>query len=75
MLEFAKLEREILSLDLKSRARLAARLLESLDELSDEENEKLWAEEAVRRDRELDAGDAVSIPLDDVMREARSHIS
>jgi hypothetical protein len=42
------IEAEALKLDPKDRARLAARLLESLETLSDQENERLWAEEAVR---------------------------
>ena len=34
--------------DPKARARLAATLLKSLEELSDEESAQLWAEEAAR---------------------------
>ena len=49
-----QLEDEALKLDLESRARLAERLLVSLEELSSEEHDRLWAEEALRRDAELD---------------------
>ena len=48
-MDLITLEREALNLDLKSRGKLAARLLQSLDEHTDEENERLWAEEALRR--------------------------
>ena len=34
----------------KDRARLAGKLLESLEELSDKENEIIWLQEAARRD-------------------------
>ena len=39
-----EIEAEALKLDPKARARLAGRLLESLETLSDQENERLWAE-------------------------------
>jgi hypothetical protein len=41
-----ELEVEALKLAPRDRARLAERLLQSLENLSDEENERLWAEEA-----------------------------
>lgn len=50
-----EIESAALMLAAADRARLAERLLESLEQLSDEENSKLWAEEAIRRDEELDA--------------------
>ena len=40
------IEGEVLKLDPQARARLAKKLLESLEALSEEENERLWAEEA-----------------------------
>jgi hypothetical protein len=49
-----RIEAEALELDPKARARLAERLLESLEGLSDEENAALCAEEAERRDADLD---------------------
>ena len=41
-----EIEAEALKLDPHARARLARKLLESLEGLSAEENERLWAEEA-----------------------------
>jgi hypothetical protein len=45
-----------LRLEPKDRARLAERLLDSLEALSPEENDRLWAEEAQRRADAVDAG-------------------
>ena len=45
-----EIEAAALKLVPKDRARLAEKLLESLEDLSDEENEIIWAEEAERRD-------------------------
>jgi len=44
-----ELEIEVLSLDPAARARLAHRLLVSLDELSEAEHAAVWAEEAAQR--------------------------
>jgi len=56
------------------RADLAAKLLESLEVLSDEENEQQWAEEAARRDAELDADPSRARAADDVFRDARARL-
>jgi hypothetical protein len=71
----ADLEAKILELDPKERARLAQRLLESLETLSEAEVEVLWLEEADRRDRELDADPSRAISGAEVLREARSLLS
>jgi len=68
------LEAEALKLDPKARARLAATLLESLETLSDHENERLWAEEADRRDAEWDAAPDTGRPAADVLRDARAKL-
>lgn len=69
-----ELEAEALKLDPKSRARLAGKLLESLENLSDEENARLWAEEAQRRDGEMDAHPDSGATPKDVFREARAKL-
>jgi len=51
---------EALGLNVEGRAALAKRLLDSLDELTPEENQRLWVEEAARRYRQLKAGTAAS---------------
>ena len=69
-----ELEAEALRLDPKSRARLAERLLASLEDLSEEENGRLWAEEAARRDAEWDRTSAPARLADDVFRDARTRL-
>ncbi len=73
-MDIEKLEAEALKLDSKSRAKLAERLLVSLEELSEQENSQLWAAEAQRRDAEMDADPSSSSPADEVFREARSRM-
>jgi hypothetical protein len=69
-----ELEAEALKLDPKARARLARKLLTSLEDLSEEESARLWAEEAQRRDAEMDANPDSGIPATDVFREARAKL-
>jgi putative addiction module component (TIGR02574 family) len=68
------LEAEALKLPLADRAHLAEKLLQSLDTLPDEENRRLWNEEAVRRDAELDTDPSRGRPAEDVFREARARL-
>lgn len=69
-----ELEAEVLKLQPQVRARLARKLLESLEALSDEENERLWAEEADRRDRDWDSTPASARPAADALRDARAKL-
>ena len=69
-----EIEAEVLKLDPQARARLAKRLLESLETLSDEENERLWAEEADRRDAEWDSTPGSAHPAAEVLRNARAKL-
>ena len=71
---FEDLEAAALRLDPKGRARLAGRLLDSLDSLSSEENDRIWAEEAQRRENALESGELSSRSADDVFRDARARI-
>jgi putative addiction module component (TIGR02574 family) len=57
---------EALQLSVESRAALAKRLLDSLDELAPDEYERMWVEEAARRDQQLKAGTANSIASEEV---------
>jgi hypothetical protein len=57
---------EVLGLNLESRAALAKRLLDSLDDLAPAEYERLWVEEAAHRYQQLKAGTARSIPSEEV---------
>lgn len=69
-----ELEAAVLKLDPKARARLAERLLDSLEGLTPAENDRIWAEEAQRRSDALDAGSMASQPAEAVFREARARI-
>jgi len=69
-----EIESEALRLDPKARARLAERLLESLESLSEKENDELWGEEAKRRDESWSVGEAKPRPAADVVREARDRL-
>jgi len=63
-----------LRLSPEQRAELASELLVSLEDLSESEIERLWLEEAARRDAELDSGEAQSIPADEVFASARARL-
>ncbi len=69
--EFEKLKGDLLTLPVESRASLAHALLESLDDVVDDDAESLWMDEIRRRDAEIRAGTAKLKPLDQVLREAR----
>ncbi|MFZ2955575.1 MAG: addiction module protein [Candidatus Ozemobacteraceae bacterium] len=66
------LKDEALRLSPEARAYLARELLASLDSMSDEETRKLWVNEAVRRDEELDAGSASARPANEVLKRVRA---
>jgi len=57
---------EVLQLSVEMRAALAKRLLDSLDELTPAQNERVWAEEAAHRYEQLKAGTARAIPSEEV---------
>ena len=62
------IEARLLQLDPRARARLAARLLASLDSLSQAERDELWAEEALRRSTDLERETAIGRPAAEVFR-------
>jgi len=61
-------------LDPSARARLAGKLLESLDSLSEEEAEQVWTQEAARRSADLDEHPDRSRSARDVFRDARAKL-
>jgi putative addiction module component (TIGR02574 family) len=66
------LESKALKLSRKKRARLAQRLISSLDQGADPDAETLWLEEAERRLGELKSGKVAGIPAEKVIRKARA---
>ena len=67
-----EVELEALKLSPQERARLAERLLESLENLTAEENAAVWTEEAKRRDAAWNDTHARSAA--DVLRDARASL-
>jgi putative addiction module component (TIGR02574 family) len=67
-----ELESKALRLSRRERARLAQRLISSLDQEVDADVEKLWLEEAERRLGELKSGKVAGVPAEKVIRKARS---
>ena len=68
----ASITNEAMALPVQQRAELAAKLLSSLDALSESEIEPLWFQEAAHRAAEMDQGRYKRIPADEVRREANA---
>ena len=64
------IEKKVLELNAKSRAKLANKLLSSLEDLSESEIETLWAEEALRRNEEINTGKVKLRPAEEVFKNA-----
>jgi putative addiction module component (TIGR02574 family) len=70
----SKLEAKALKLPPEQRARLAERLISSLDQSSDPDSEQLWIREAERRLEELESGQVEALPAERVIENARSSL-
>jgi hypothetical protein len=69
-----EIEAAVLKLGPKDRARLAGKLLESLEDLSEEENETIWIQEAERRDAAWNSSEVRNRSEKSVLRRARSKL-
>jgi putative addiction module component (TIGR02574 family) len=69
------IKQELLGLPIEQRARLAEALIDSLQERTPEELEKLWAEEAQRRIAGYEAGSIESVSADEVHASILKRIS
>ena len=69
--QLERLAVELLGLPVSSRALLAKKLIESLDETETPDAEALWLEVAKRRAKELEEGVVQGIPAEEVMRRVR----
>ena len=67
-----EIESRALELPPKERARLAQRLIASLDPESDRDAEQAWLKEAERRLDKLECGKVAGIPAEQVFENARS---
>ncbi len=65
------IEKKVLELNVRSRAKLANKLLSSLEDLSETEIEKLWAEESLRRNEEVNKGEVKLRSAEEVFSDAR----
>jgi putative addiction module component (TIGR02574 family) len=72
MPDAAQVFKNALRLSIQDRAALAETLLASLEELSEDEAEHLWAEEAQRRLQQYRAGRAKAIPGEEVKKKAQN---
>jgi putative addiction module component (TIGR02574 family) len=66
------IEKDALDLPADERAKLAQKLILSLEDLAEPELEQVWLQEAHRRARQLDAGDVTAIPAEEVRQRARA---
>ena len=64
----SKVVSDALSLPPRSRAKLAERLLESLDDSTQKEIDRLWADEVEDRIDAYERGDLKAIPGEEVFR-------
>ena len=70
---FEQIEKFALGMKEADRLRLAHRLLDG-EETASLEVERLWVEEALRRDAEIEDGTVQTIPAKEVLRSARSRL-
>jgi putative addiction module component (TIGR02574 family) len=68
------IENDAIRLPHRERARLALRLIESLDPGKDEEVDELWLAEAERRLKEYDEGTASARDIDDALLEIEKQL-
>ncbi len=67
-------EKHAKKLPLQERAVLIKRLIAGLDDLDEQNLERLWLQEAARRFKEYEAGNIKARPAEDVFRDARSRL-
>ena len=69
-----QIEAEVLKLPEQARAELLGRLMRSLADTAvmDPDVAEAWAQEAVRRDEEMESGSVAGIPAEEVFAELRS---
>lgn len=72
MSNYEEIKTAALALPPDARAMLAEDLLESLDTEDQQTIDALWAEEAERRNKEIEEGVVIAIPGEEVMERLRS---
>ncbi|MBC8042588.1 MAG: addiction module protein [Rhizobacter sp.] len=69
-----QVESEAMKLSPRERARLASKLLNSLDANAAENNEELWTQESEQRYEALASGKVQGIDADTALQEARAKL-
>ena len=69
------LEKEVLELPLRSRVRLAEKIIESVDDFTSKEVEAAWTDEIGRRVVEIESGELKGVPATEAMDKARLAIN
>jgi hypothetical protein len=69
--QFEEIQRQIIRLQPEEKAALAHKLIEELDESTDENAERLWLEESARRYEAYQRGAIPSRDGDEVMKTVR----
>jgi putative addiction module component (TIGR02574 family) len=69
-----ELEQEALTLPVSERAALAERLISSLDETDEAENERLWVAEAAGRYEAYKQGKIPARSAEEALRDARARL-
>ncbi len=72
--ELEKYEQQAKHLSLQEQALLIKHLIEGLDELDEQDLERLWIQEASRRFQEFKSGNIQARPSKDVFCDARSRL-
>jgi putative addiction module component (TIGR02574 family) len=72
--ELEQCEQYAMKLPLQERALLIKRLIEGLDELDEQNLERLWVQEAARRVKEFEAGSIKARSAEDVFCDARARL-
>ncbi len=70
-----EIESAIFRLDVRDRAKLARKLLLSLEDLTVEENLGLWTEESERRLQELREDPTLAVDADEAIAQARASLT
>lgn len=71
-MKYKEIEDITLTLSTEDRAKLAQKLLLSLDSMTDKEIDETWLLEAEERAREIDRGEVKPIPAEEMRKKVRS---
>jgi putative addiction module component (TIGR02574 family) len=70
-MSLAEIKDAVMKLSLQERGELVRDLLESVDNVTDAEHERLWLEEVGRRIERVERGDSHLIPVEEALARVR----